>query len=57
MTKPPAADVSFDHIQAFLDKARGHLTIGEIPPIRRAALAAVGNRIAAAPRRGTRQTR
>jgi hypothetical protein len=57
MTKPPAADVSFDHLQAFLDKARGHLTIGEIPQIRRAALAAVGNRIAAAPRRGTRQTR
>ena len=46
MSKPPAAaDVSFDHIQAFLEKTRGQLTIGEIPPIRRAALAAVGKKV------------
>ena len=39
MTKPPSAttaDTRFDHIQTFLDKTRGQLTIGEIPPIRRA---------------------
>jgi hypothetical protein len=30
------------HIQLFLDKTRGQITIGEIPPIRRAALAAQG---------------
>jgi hypothetical protein len=33
---------SFDHIQAFLDDTHGQITIGEIPPIRRAALAAQG---------------
>jgi hypothetical protein len=32
------------HIQAFLDDTRGQITIGEIPPIRRAALAAVGKK-------------
>ena len=42
---PAAADARFDHIQAFLDKTRGQLTIGEIPPIRRAALAAVGKKV------------
>jgi hypothetical protein len=42
---PPAVDTRFDHIQAFLDKTRGPLTIGEIPPIRRAALAAVGKKV------------
>jgi transposase len=36
----PAA--SFKHIQAFLDNSRGQITIGEIPPIRRATLAAEG---------------
>ena len=35
---------TFDHIQAFLDDTRGQITIGEIPPIRRAALAAVGKK-------------
>jgi hypothetical protein len=30
------------HIQSFLDNTRGQVTIGEIPPIRRAALAAQG---------------
>ena len=37
--------VSFVHMQAFLDKTRGQITIGEIPPIERAALAAVGKRV------------
>lgn len=36
------ADDRFKHIQAFFDTTRGQITIGEIPPIRRAALAAVG---------------
>jgi hypothetical protein len=37
-----AAAGGFEHIQAFVDTTRGQITIGEIPPIRRAALAAVG---------------
>jgi hypothetical protein len=32
-------------MQAFLDQTRGQITIGEIPPIERAALAAVGKRV------------
>jgi len=32
-------------VQAFLDQTRGQITIGEIPPIRRAVLAAVGKRV------------
>jgi hypothetical protein len=39
MNKPP-----FENIQRFLDSARGQITIGEIPPIRRAALAAEGKK-------------
>jgi hypothetical protein len=35
----------FGHIQAFFDTTRGQITIGEIPPIRRAALAAVGKKV------------
>jgi hypothetical protein len=38
------ANGSFEHIQAFFDTTRGQITIGEIPPIRRAALAAVGKK-------------
>jgi hypothetical protein len=38
------ADDRFGHIQAFFDTTRGQITIGEIPPIRRAALAAVGKK-------------
>jgi hypothetical protein len=30
-------DERFEHIQAFFDTTRGQITIGEIPPIRRAA--------------------
>ncbi len=33
-----------EHIQAFFDKTHGQIAIGEIPPIRRAALAAVGKK-------------
>lgn len=36
---------SFKHIQAFLDNSRGQITIGEIPPIRRATLAAEGKKV------------
>lgn len=49
--KPPSrpasssSTASFDHLQAFLDGTRGQVTIGEIPPIRRAALAAVGKKV------------
>jgi len=39
-----AATLAFDHIQAFLNDTRGQITIGEIPPIRRAALAAEGKK-------------
>ena len=39
-----SADGGFEHIQAFFDTTRGQITIGEIPPIRRAALAAVGKK-------------
>ena len=53
---PPAVDVRFDHIQAFLDKTRGQLTIGEIPPIRRAALAAVGKKVRVALVCGEKET-
>ena len=35
---------TFEHIQGFLNDTRGQITIGEIPPIRRAALAAVGKK-------------
>ena len=35
----------FVHMQAFLDQTRGQITIGEIPPIQRAALAAVGKKV------------
>jgi len=37
-------DAGFKHIQAFFDTTRGQITVGEIPPIRRAALAAVGKK-------------
>jgi hypothetical protein len=44
MSKLFSRSARFDHIQAFLDDSRGQITIGEIPPIRRAALAAVGKK-------------
>ena len=48
MTKPASPPTSFEHIQAFLDHSRGQITIGEIPPIRSAALAAEGKKVRAA---------
>jgi len=44
-TSPSPADDRFEHIQSFFDTTHGQLTIGEIPPIRRAALAAVGKKV------------
>ena len=45
MKNPFASVASFKHIQAFLDNSRGQITIGEIPPIRRATLAAEGKKV------------
>lgn len=44
MSKLFSWQIRFEYLQAFLDDSRGQITIGEIPPIRRAALAAVGKR-------------
>ena len=41
-TSSPAA---YPHLQAFLDKTHGQVVFGEIPPIRRAAYAAVGKKM------------
>lgn len=38
------ATAPLSHLQFFLDDTRGQITIGEIPPIRRAALAAQGKK-------------
>jgi hypothetical protein len=43
MNKPQSRN-AFANIQAFLDDSRGQITIGEIPPIARAALAAEGKK-------------
>jgi hypothetical protein len=43
--KSVTSGVPFTHMQAFLDQTRGQITIGEIPPIRRAVLAAEGKRV------------
>ena len=40
-----APGVQHKHIQTFFDTTRGQVTIGEIPPIRCAALAAVGKKV------------
>jgi len=45
MKSPFSSVASFKHIQAFLDGSRGQITIGEIPPIRRATLAADGKKV------------
>jgi len=37
--------MAFAHMQAFLDTTLGHITLGEIPPNERAALAAVGKKV------------
>ena len=44
-TAADAAGTRFEHIQSFIDTTRGQITIGEIPPIPRAALAAVGKKV------------
>jgi hypothetical protein len=43
-TKKTSLTSSLNNIQSFLDSTRGQITIGEIPPIRRAALAAQGKK-------------
>jgi hypothetical protein len=43
-TKKTPLTSSLNNIQSFLDNTRGQITIGEIPPIRRAALAAQGKK-------------
>jgi hypothetical protein len=43
-TKKTSLTSSLNNIQSFLDNTRGQITIGEIPPIRRAALAAHGKK-------------
>ena len=45
MKIPFTSVTSFKHIQAFLDHSHGQITIGEIPPIRRATLAAEGKKV------------
>jgi hypothetical protein len=45
MKKPASPVASYEHIQDFLDHSRGQITIGEIPPIRSAALAAEGKKV------------
>jgi len=45
MKNPFVPAMSFKHIQAFLDNSRGQITIGEIPPIRRATLAVEGKKV------------
>jgi hypothetical protein len=45
MKKPLATDNPLRNIQAFVDGTRGQITLGEIPPIRSAALAAVGKKV------------
>jgi hypothetical protein len=42
---PGAAGAQHKHIQTFFDTTCGQVTIGEIPPIRCAALAAVGKKV------------
>ena len=43
--KGAASRVPLAHLQAFLDQTHGQITIDEIPPIRRAVLAAEGKRV------------
>jgi len=45
MKKPTAVDNPLRNIQAVVDGTRGQITIGEIPPIRSAVLAAVGKKV------------
>jgi hypothetical protein len=45
MKKTSSIADPLQNIQAFVDGTRGQITIGEIPPIRSAALAAVGKKV------------
>jgi len=56
MKKSTAADVLFRNIEAFVDGTRGQITIGEIPPIRSAVLAAVGKKVRVALLRREKET-
>ena len=56
MKKTTAADVPFHNIEAFVDSTRGQITIGEIPPIRSAVLAAVGKKVRVALLRREKET-
>ena len=56
MKKPTSPLASFENIQAFLDDSRGQITIGEIPPIRSAALAAEGKKVRVALVRRDKET-
>lgn len=47
---------SFENIQAFLDHSSGQITIGEIPPLRSAALATDGKKVRVALVRHERET-
>jgi hypothetical protein len=48
--------VRFDNIQAFVDGTKGQLTVGRIPPIPCAALAAVGKTVRVALVRRPKET-
>ena len=56
MKKPTLSGTSFENIQSFLDDSRGQITIGEIPPIRSAALAAEGKKVRVALVRRDKET-
>ena len=56
MKKHTLSGAPFENIQAFLDDSRGQITIGEIPPIRSAALAAEGKKVRVALVRRDRET-
>jgi hypothetical protein len=56
MKKPASPLPLFENIQAFLDDSRGQITIGEIPPIRSAALAAEGKKVRVALVRRDKET-
>jgi hypothetical protein len=56
MKNSTVADVPFRNIEAFVDGTRGQITIGEIPPIRSAVLAAVGKKVRVALLRREKET-
>lgn len=45
MKRTTSSPAEFQHLQAFLDRTRGQIALGEIPPIARAAYAAKGKKI------------